>query len=211
VLHRVLLRFRWSFLTYCVTPQSGNRVSTSLGNSGLCWTVFARNRYTAMPAEGNGDLQTLICVFVARPRRCLTLLNLVPWQNWMAAYLAYTRRMKTLFRGWPVMAHEMHMRRRSSELTLCQKRFRFWSTDPETVLGGALTLNDRATFTDGKFIFCNCPDLEDIAYCHEVFQWCYQFPSIPAEQIHLLQFSNWAFGQLVFIRCLCVAANFLTV
>ena len=24
-----------------------------------------------MPAEGNGDLQTLICVLVARPRRCL--------------------------------------------------------------------------------------------------------------------------------------------
>jgi len=26
----------------------------------------------AVPAEGNGDLQTLICVLVARPRRCLT-------------------------------------------------------------------------------------------------------------------------------------------
>jgi len=47
---------RWSMLTYCVTPQSGNRVSTSLGNSGLCWTIFARNRNTAVPAEGNGDL-----------------------------------------------------------------------------------------------------------------------------------------------------------
>ena len=39
-----------------MTPQSGNRVSTS-----LCWTVFAWNRDTAVPAEGNGDLQTLIC------------------------------------------------------------------------------------------------------------------------------------------------------
>jgi len=28
-----------------------------------------------VPAEGNGDLQTLICVLVARPRRCLTLPN----------------------------------------------------------------------------------------------------------------------------------------
>ena len=36
--------------------------STSLGNSGFCLTVFARNRDTAVPAEGNGDLQTLICV-----------------------------------------------------------------------------------------------------------------------------------------------------
>ena len=31
-----------------------------------------------VPAEGNVDLQTLICVFVARPRRCLTLSNPVP-------------------------------------------------------------------------------------------------------------------------------------
>jgi len=30
----------------------------------------------------------------------------------MAAYLGYTLRMKTLFRGWPVMAHETHTRRR---------------------------------------------------------------------------------------------------
>jgi len=65
--------------------QAGNRVSTSLGNSGLCWTVFVQNGEpfsyktdTAVPAEGNGDLQTLICVLVARPRRCLTLSNPVP-------------------------------------------------------------------------------------------------------------------------------------
>ena len=66
-----------------------------------------------MPAEGNGDLQTLICILVARPRRCLTLSNPVPWQNWMAAYLGYTLRMKTLFCGWPIMVHDMHTRRRS--------------------------------------------------------------------------------------------------
>ena len=70
--------------------QPGFEFSTSLGNSGLCWTVFARNRDTAMPAEGNGDLQTPICVLVTRPRRCLTLSNTVPWQNWMAAYHGYT-------------------------------------------------------------------------------------------------------------------------
>ena len=33
-------------------------------------TVFARNRDTAVPTEGNGDLQTLICVLVVRPKRC---------------------------------------------------------------------------------------------------------------------------------------------
>ena len=41
-------------------------------------TIFARNRDTAVPAEGNGDLQTLICVPVVRPRRYLTLSNPVP-------------------------------------------------------------------------------------------------------------------------------------
>ena len=96
-----------------MTPQSSNRVSTFLGNSGLCWTIFAWNRDTVVPAEGNGDLQTLICVLVARPRRYLTLSNHVPWQNSMAAYLGYTLRMKTLFRGWPVMVHDTHTRRRS--------------------------------------------------------------------------------------------------
>jgi len=93
----------------------GNWVSTSLGNSGLCWSVFACNKDIAVPAKGNGDLQTLICVLVARPWRCSTLSNPVPWQNWMAAYLGYTLRMKTLLRGWPVMIHDTHTRRRKEE------------------------------------------------------------------------------------------------
>ena len=42
------------------------------------------------------------------PLHCLY----VPWQNWMAASLGYTLRMKTLFRGRPVMVHDTHMRRR---------------------------------------------------------------------------------------------------
>jgi len=36
------------------------------------------------------------------------------WQNWMAAYLCYTLRMKTLFCGWPVMVDDTHTRRRST-------------------------------------------------------------------------------------------------
>ena len=74
----------------------------------LYWTVFAPNGNTAVPAEGNGDLQTLICVLVVRPRRCPTLSNPVSWQNWMAAYLGYTLRMKTLFRGWQIMVNDTH-------------------------------------------------------------------------------------------------------
>ena len=57
-------------------------------------------------------LQTLICVLVARPRRCLTLSNPAPWQNWMVAYLGYTLRMRTLFHGWPIMVNDTHTRRR---------------------------------------------------------------------------------------------------
>ena len=34
-------------------------------------------------------------------------------EHWMAAYHCYTQRMKTLFRGWPVMVHDTHTRRRS--------------------------------------------------------------------------------------------------
>jgi len=92
------------------TPQSGNQVSTPLGNRGLRWTFFARNRDTA-------DCS------VCRKKWRLTdtglkLSNPVPWQNWMAAYLAYTLRMKTLFHGWWVMVHDMHTRRRRRLLRL---------------------------------------------------------------------------------------------
>jgi len=78
-----------------------------------------------VPAEGNGDLQTLICVLAARLRRCPTLLNPVPWQNWMAAYPGCTLQMKMLFRGWPVMVHDTHTRRRrrrSNSLVHCLKK-----------------------------------------------------------------------------------------
>jgi len=109
---------RCSTLTWCATPQYGNQVSTSLGNNGLCWTVFAWNRDIAVPAEGNGDLQTLICVLAARPRRCPTLSNPVPWQNWMAAYLGYTLQM--LFHGWPVMVHDTHTRKRRMKPAHCR-------------------------------------------------------------------------------------------
>ena len=83
----------------------------------LYWTVFAWNRDTALPAEGNGDLQTLICVLAARPRRCPTLSNPVLWQSWMAAYPSYTLQMKTLFPGWPIMVHYTHTRRRIRRLS----------------------------------------------------------------------------------------------
>ena len=51
-----------------MTPQSSNRVLTYLCNSGLYLTIFAQNRDTAVPAEENGDFQTLICVLEVRLR-----------------------------------------------------------------------------------------------------------------------------------------------
>jgi len=100
-------RLRWSIPTLCAT-----QVLASLGNSGPYRTIFARSRDTALAAEGNGDLQTLICVLVVRPRWCPTLSNPVSWQSWMVANLGSTLQMKTLFPGWQLMVHDMHTRRR---------------------------------------------------------------------------------------------------
>ena len=90
---------------------------------------FSANRDNAVPAEGNGDLQTLLCVLVVRPRRCSTLSNPVPWQNWTAAYLGYTLRMRTLFRGWPIMVNDTHTRRRRS-VTNCTYQYSLPSALP---------------------------------------------------------------------------------
>jgi len=59
--------------------------------------------------------KTAVCLGISATSNNLliTLPNeLFPWQNWMAAYLGYTLQMKRLFRGWPVMVHDTHMRRR---------------------------------------------------------------------------------------------------
>ena len=63
---------------------------------------------------------TLFCVLVARPRRCPTLSNPVPWQNWMAAHLGYTLRMKMLFRGWPLTSYgSWHAYEKKNTWTVC--------------------------------------------------------------------------------------------
>ena len=72
VVYSAVLLIVWWTVVHHVRCCQLSAFLTSLGNNGLCWTVFARNRDTAVPAEGNGNLQTLICVLVARPRRCLT-------------------------------------------------------------------------------------------------------------------------------------------
>ena len=102
---------------------------TSLSNNGLCWTVFARNRDTVVPAEENGDMQTLICVLVARFRRCPTLSNPVLCQNWMAAYLGCTLQMKTLFPGWPIMVHDAYEKKKK----MGSHQF-YWTGPPHSLI-----------------------------------------------------------------------------
>ena len=51
----------------------------------------------------------MLLVFTA-----LTLSNPAPWQNWMAACLGYTLRMKTLFRGWPVMVDDTYEKKKKT-------------------------------------------------------------------------------------------------
>jgi len=84
-------RQQWSLL---------NRFRTEQGHCGACRRKWRLTDTDLCPC---GETQT---------RRCLTLSNPVPWQNWMVAYLGYTLRMKTRFRGWPVMGHYTHTRRR---------------------------------------------------------------------------------------------------
>jgi len=97
-------------------PPSSGGVCPLLRKAWLCSTYL---------------LQCCICVLVARPRRCPTSSNPVLWQNWMAAYLCYTLRMKMLFRAWPVMGHDTHTRRR---------RLQCWSAD-----GSQATLGVRGS------------------------------------------------------------------
>ena len=52
---------------------------------------------------------------------------LSPEKNWMAAYLGYTLRMKT-FRGWPIMIHDMHTRRRRRNTITSYSSMCLWIT-----------------------------------------------------------------------------------
>ena len=91
-----LPRQQWSLL---------NRFRTDQGHCGACRRKWRLTDTDLCPC---GETQTI-----------LTLSNPVPWQNWMVAYLGYTLRMRTLFRGWPIMVNDTHTRRRR---WLCMKK-----------------------------------------------------------------------------------------
>ena len=145
-------------------------ILTPLGNSGLCLTVFARNWDRAVPALGNGDLQTLICVLVARPRRCPTMSNPVPGQNWMAAYLGYTPQMKTLFHGWPIMVDDTHTRRRRSWQQIPSR----WSSDSEgpTTKWAELVTRHKKLVTTGTALSLSTGDVRGRRNTINQVLWC---------------------------------------
>jgi len=81
------------------------------------------------------------------------LSNPVPWQNWMAAYIGYTLRIKTLFRGWPIMVNDTHTRRR--ELTkLALKTWLIWwhNDDVQTFL--VYHINSISTTSLVQLVLC---------------------------------------------------------
>jgi len=84
-----LPRQQWSLL---------NRFRTEWGHCGACRRKWRLTDTDLCPC---GETQTMSHV-----------VEFCPWQNWMAAYLGYTLRMKTLFRGWPVTVDDTHTRRR---------------------------------------------------------------------------------------------------
>ena len=112
------LMFLWTYIVAKISDKKlccrKEAARCFVSVSKLCWTVFAWN--------GTGTLRCLqkeMAIYrhwsvpLARPRRCPTLSNPVPWQNWMAAYLGYTLRMKTLFRGWPVVSWHAYEKKKN--------------------------------------------------------------------------------------------------
>ena len=82
-----LPRQQWSLL---------NRFRMEQGHCGACRRKWRLTDTDLCPC---GETQTMSHIVES-------------WQNWMAAYLGYTLRMKTLFRGWPVMVNDTHTRRK---------------------------------------------------------------------------------------------------
>jgi len=71
---------------------------TEQGHCGACRRKWRLTDTDLCPC---GEIQTMSHIVESCPR-----------ENWMAAYLCYALQMKTLLRGWPIMVHDTHTRRR---------------------------------------------------------------------------------------------------
>jgi len=110
-------------IVVCLVIGCSRRPSRVTWITGWCWSSFrkptATYQLTLQDQGCRAHASRSVPVYCpavtgthcAYVRRCLTLSNPVHWQNWMAAYLGYTLRMKTLFCGWPVMVNDTHTRR----------------------------------------------------------------------------------------------------
>ena len=78
-----------------------NRFRTKQGHCGACRRKSRTYRHWSVSLWRDPD-NILHC-------------QILSWRNWMAAYLGYTLRMKTVFRGWPGMVHDIDMHTRRSE------------------------------------------------------------------------------------------------
>jgi len=100
-------RQQWSLL---------NRFRTDQGHCSACRRKWRLTDTDLCPC---GETQTMSHI-----------VEFCPWQNWMAAYLGYTLRMKTLFRGWSWHAYVKKnvVRKRHSvktEFTVCCNKRRW--------------------------------------------------------------------------------------
>ena len=139
------------------------------------------NRDTAVPAEGNGGLQTLICVLVARPRRCPTLSNPVPWQNWIVAYLGYTLWMKMLFRGWPVIdGWHVYEKKKNDQRT--------WQVLPHITHHHVTPICTKPLGITDQWVLLICSVSYSATAVIVVMKFCVTAPHLPSITIYSQQF-----------------------
>ena len=101
------------------------------------------------------------------------LSNPVPWQKWMAAYLGCTLQMKTLFPGWPIMAHDTHIRRRRNGKKL-PKFVTFLNHTVQKILTRKHTGFSRScTALSTNWWTCSTTTITSVA---ELLKWCWCWP-----------------------------------
>ena len=128
--------------------------------------------------------------------------RILPWQNWMAAYLGYTLRMKTLFRGWPVMVNDTHTRRRKSETRLTFEHVFCLPVDHnvEWTVSGCRLVWARWPFDSfnfgGKWLLFFENLLQYVSMAHGKIRWKVAFGKLTKSRLVLLRKNPGPHGSL---------------
>ena len=101
--------------------------------------------------------------------------RLLQSSDWMAAYLGYTLWMKTLLRGWPVMAHETHTTRRYREI------FNEQTSDTKTQNAASLTATATQSSTAQTVN-------QHSAWNHRIVRVFWQWPEVFTEYLTISVF-----------------------